>query len=114
MPCDATTCPNAVDGVNYAPFASFGGWSGAVNAAAPKPQQDAAYAFLSYMSAPAQSSVDVTLGKTGFNPYRTSHFSNQAPWIGGRPQRGGRRRTILTRSRPASRVRTWCSTCGSR
>src|SRR5215211_5873038 len=32
--CDATTCPNAVDGVNYAPFASFGGWSGAINAAA--------------------------------------------------------------------------------
>ena len=28
VPCDATTCPNAVDGVNYAPFASFGGWSG--------------------------------------------------------------------------------------
>ncbi len=36
VPCDATTCPNAVDGVNYAPFASFGGWSGAVNAAAPE------------------------------------------------------------------------------
>jgi multiple sugar transport system substrate-binding protein len=80
VPCDSTTCPNAVDGVNYAPFASFGGWSGAVNAAAPKEQQDAAYAFLSYMSAPAQSSIDVTLGKTGYNPYRTSHFSNLAPW----------------------------------
>ena len=36
VPCDATTCPNAVDGVNYAPFASFGGWSGAVNAASPE------------------------------------------------------------------------------
>ena len=32
--------------MNYAPFASFGGWSGAVNAAAPKEQQDAAYDFL--------------------------------------------------------------------
>src|SRR6476661_5500420 len=80
VPCDATTCPNAIDGVNYAPFGSFGGWSGAVNAAAPKKQQDAAFAFLSYMSAPAQSSVDVTLGKTGYNPYRTSHFSDPAPW----------------------------------
>ena len=40
--CDATTCPNAVDGVNYAPFASFGGWSGAINAASPKEKQDAA------------------------------------------------------------------------
>ena len=34
VPCDETTCPYAVDGVNHAPFASFGGWSG-VNAAAP-------------------------------------------------------------------------------
>jgi multiple sugar transport system substrate-binding protein len=32
------------------------------------------------MSAPAQSSQDVTLGKTGYNPYRTSHFSDLAPW----------------------------------
>jgi multiple sugar transport system substrate-binding protein len=81
VPCDATTCPNAIDGVNYAPFGSFGGWSGAVNAKAPKAQQDAAYDFLSYMSAPAQSGVDVTLGKTGYNPYRTSQFSNTAPWL---------------------------------
>src|SRR5882672_769649 len=81
VPCDATTCPNAVDGVNYAPFASFGGWSGAVNAQAPKAQQDAAYDFLSYMSAPAQSGVDVTLGKTGYNPYRTSQFTNIQPWL---------------------------------
>jgi len=39
------------------------------------------YDFLSYMSAPAQSSIDVTLGKTGYNPYRTSHFSNLDPWL---------------------------------
>jgi len=80
VPCDATTCPNAVDGVNYAPFASFGGWSGAINAAAAQDKKDAAYAFLAYMSAPAQSGEDVTLGKTGYNPYRTSHFENTAPW----------------------------------
>jgi multiple sugar transport system substrate-binding protein len=79
--CDATTCPQAIDGVNYAPFASFGGWSGAINAAAPQAQQDAAFAFLSFMSAPAQSGEDVTLGKTGYNPYRTSHFSDLAPWV---------------------------------
>jgi multiple sugar transport system substrate-binding protein len=81
VPCDATTCPNAVNGVNHAPFAAFGGWSGAVNAKSPSAQQDAAYDFLSYMSAPAQSSVDVTLGKTGFNPYRTSQFTNSGPWL---------------------------------
>jgi multiple sugar transport system substrate-binding protein len=91
--CDATTCPNAVDGVNYAPFASFGGWSGAINAYAvngakdaagladQKKRQDAAYSFLAYMSSPAISAVDVTLGKTGFNPYRTSQFTNLQPWI---------------------------------
>ena len=78
--CDATTCPNATDGVNHAPFASFGGWSGAINAAADATKKDAAFAFLAYMSAPAQSGEDVTLGKTGFNPYRTSHFENLAPW----------------------------------
>jgi multiple sugar transport system substrate-binding protein len=81
VPCDATTCPNAIDGVNYAPFASFGGWSGAVNAAAPKEQQDAVYDFLSYMSSPAISGIDVTMGKTGYNPYRTSQFENLQPWI---------------------------------
>ena len=81
VPCDATTCPKAVDGVNYAPFASFGGWSGAINAASDQKKKDAAFAFLAYMSAPEQSKEDVTLGKTGFNPYRTSHFTNLDPWI---------------------------------
>jgi multiple sugar transport system substrate-binding protein len=79
--CDATTCPNAIDGVNYAPFASFGGWSGAINAKSPAANQDAAYDFLSYMSSPAISGIDVTLGKTGYNPYRTSHFNNIQPWL---------------------------------
>jgi multiple sugar transport system substrate-binding protein len=79
--CDATTCPDAVNGVNHAPFAAFGGWSGAISAAAKPDVQKAAFAFLSYMSAPAQSDVDVTLGKTGFNPYRQTQFTNMAPWL---------------------------------
>ena len=79
--CDATTCPDAIDGVNHAPYAAYGGWSGAINAKIDPKVQDAAYAFLAYMSAPAQSNVDVTLGKTGFNPYRTSQFSNLEPWL---------------------------------
>lgn len=78
--CDSKTCPYAVDGINYAPFASYGGWSGGVNAGAPQKVKDAAYAFLSYMSQPAQSGIDVTIGKTGFNPYRVSHFKNLKPW----------------------------------
>jgi multiple sugar transport system substrate-binding protein len=79
--CDASRCPHAVDGVNHAPFAAFGGWSGAINAAADQKVKDAAYDFLSYMSAPAQSNVDVTLGKTGFNPYRASQFQNIDLWV---------------------------------
>ncbi len=79
--CNSTICPYAINGVNHAPFAAFGGWSGAINKAASAKVKDAAYAFLSYMSQPAQSSVDVTIGKTGFNPYRTTHFTNLGPWL---------------------------------
>ena len=81
VPCDATTCPDAVEGVNHAPLAAFGGWSGAVNAAAAPVVKDAAYAFLSYMTAPAQSNVDVTIGASGYNPYRTSQFTDIQPWL---------------------------------
>ena len=79
--CDAETCPYAVNGVNYAPFASYGGWSGGINAAADPIVKDAAYDFFSYMCQPAQSNVDVTIGKTGFNPYRTSQFLNRQSWV---------------------------------
>jgi multiple sugar transport system substrate-binding protein len=81
VPCDETTCPYAVDGINYAPFASFGGWSGGINAGADPQVKDAAYAFFSYMSQPAQANVDVTIGKTGYNPYRTSQFLNRQAWV---------------------------------
>jgi multiple sugar transport system substrate-binding protein len=33
------------------------------------------------MSQPAQSNVDVTIGKTGFNPYRASQFNNLDLWL---------------------------------
>lgn len=79
--CDATTCPYAVNGVNHAPFASYGGWSAGINATADAKKKDAAYAFFSYMSQPAQSNVDVTIGKTGYNPFRTSQFLNRQAWV---------------------------------
>ncbi len=79
--CDETTCPYAVNGVNHAPYACFGGWSAGINAAAKPEVKDAAYAFFSYMAQPAQSNVDVTIGKTGFNPYRTSQFLNRQQWV---------------------------------
>jgi multiple sugar transport system substrate-binding protein len=81
VPCDETTCPYAVDGVNYAPFASFGGWSGGINAAADPLVKDVTYDFLSYMTQPAQANVDVTIGATGYNPYRTSQFLNRQAWV---------------------------------
>ena len=79
--CDSSTCPHAVDGVNFAPFASFGGWSGGINANSDDSVKDAAFAFLSYVSQPAQANVDVTIGATGFNPYRTSQFENLDLWV---------------------------------
>lgn len=79
VPCDSKTCPYAVNGVNHAPYAAAGGWSGGINKNSKV--KDAAYAFLSYMEQPAQANVDVTIGKTGFNPYRLSQFQNLAPWL---------------------------------
>ena len=79
--CTSEICPHAVNGVNRAPFAAFGGWSGGINAAADDSVRDAAYAFFSYMSQPEQSNVDVTIGRTGFNPYRLSQFNDLSLWL---------------------------------
>ena len=79
--CTDDTCPHHVDGINHAPFAAFGGWSGGVNSAAADDVKDAAYAFFSYVSQPAQSNVDVTIGATGFNPYRVSQFESKDTWL---------------------------------
>jgi len=79
--CTSELCPYAIDGVNHAPFAAFGGWSGAINKSKDAKTKEAAYAFLSYMTAPEQSNVDVTIGATGFNPYRTSQFENLDLWL---------------------------------
>jgi len=79
--CSSSTCPHAVGGINHSPFAAFGGWSGGINKAAPAKVKEAAYAFLSYMSQPAQANADVTIGITGFNPYRVSQFRNTALWV---------------------------------
>ena len=79
--CTTKTCPYAVDGVNRAPYAAFGGWSGGINASADDKVKQAAYEYFSYVSQPAQSNVDVTIGATGFNPYRLSQFSNMQGWL---------------------------------
>ncbi len=79
--CTPEICPYAIDGVNHAPFAAFGGWSGAINAKSDPKVIEAAYGFLSYMNQPAQSNYDVTQGWTGYNPYRISQFENVDPWV---------------------------------
>ena len=78
--CNPTRCPYAIDGVNHAPLAAFGGWSGGINAKANAKTKDAAYAFFSFMAQPKQSNEDVTIGRTGFNPYRLSQFKDMALW----------------------------------
>ena len=83
----AESAPYAVDGINYSPFAAFGGWAGAVNKNADDKTKAAAYAFLSYMNQAAQSGVDVTIGATGYNPYRISQLASTDLWVeAGMPQ----------------------------
>jgi multiple sugar transport system substrate-binding protein len=79
--CTPELCPHAIDGINHAPFAAFGGWSGAISANSDPKVIEAAYGFLSYMNQAAQSNVDVTMGWTGYNPYRISQFENVDPWV---------------------------------
>ena len=79
--CDKFICPFAINGVNHAPYAALIGWSAGVNAASDPETQSAAYAFISYVGQPAQSNVDVTLGETGFNPYRISQLSDTDSWV---------------------------------
>ena len=81
VPVTKENAPHSVDGINYAPFAAFGGWAGAINAKADQKKKDAAYAFLSYMNQAAQSNVDVTIGSTGYNPYRHSQLASTDLWV---------------------------------
>lgn len=79
--CDKFTCPFAVDGVNHAPYAANIGWSGGINQAATTAEKQAGYAFISYISQPQQSNIDVTQGGSGFNPYRISQFTKRDAWL---------------------------------
>ena len=81
VPCDANTCPYAVDGINFAPFAAFGGWTAAINKGSEDNVKQAAYDFLSYMNQAEQSNVDVTMGWTGYNPYRNSQLDDTTAWV---------------------------------
>ncbi len=80
-PCNPDLCPYAIDGINYSPFAAFGGWVGAINNKSDAKIKQAAYDFLSYVNQAAQSNVDVTMGWTGYNPYRNSQLNDTSKWI---------------------------------
>lgn len=77
--CNGTTCPYATDGTNHAPFAASSDWACAINAQSHV--QDAAYAFCSYLSQPAQSNTDVFLAASGLHPYRTDQVISLDPWL---------------------------------
>ncbi len=79
--CDKISCPYAINGINHAPYAASGGWSGVINGATESKIKEAAYAYLVYMGQPAQANVDVTIGATGFNPYRLSQFKDRSLWL---------------------------------
>ena len=79
--CTAALCPHATDGVNHSPFAAFGGWAGAINKKSDAKTKAAAYAFLSYVNQAAQSNTDVTMGWTGYNPYRNSQLNDTTKWV---------------------------------
>jgi len=79
--CDKFLCPYTINGINHAPYAALGGWTGAINKSAKERVKEAGYALLSYISKPAQSNIDVTIGSTGFNPYRISQFTNRELWV---------------------------------
>ena len=43
--------------------------------------KQAAYDFLSYVNQAEQSNVDVTIGWTGYNPYRNSQLADTKLWV---------------------------------
>ncbi len=67
--------------MNFAPFAAFGGWTAAISKTLDDQKKQAAYDFLSYMNQAEQSNVDVTMGWTGYNPYRNSQLEDTALWV---------------------------------
>ncbi|MEO0869767.1 MAG: ABC transporter substrate-binding protein, partial [Cyanobacteria bacterium J06642_11] len=79
--CNKFICPYGINGINHAPYAALIGWTAGVNTTSDPKTQDAAYAFISYVSQPAQANIDVTQGETGFNPYRISQLTDANTWI---------------------------------
>ena len=100
--------------MNYAPFASFGGWSGAVNAAVADGEPGRGVRL------PVVHELTGDLGRgrharqDRLQPVPDVPLQQHPALDRRRAQRGRRRPTTLAPSRPASRTPTWCSTCASR
>lgn len=72
--CAVNNCIYMSEGVNHAPYAAFGGWSGVIAKDRDQQVASATYDFLSFISSPGQSNYDVGRA-TGFNPYRLSQLN---------------------------------------
>lgn len=75
---DTPLCRYAINGINYAPFSAFGGWSGAISSKTTPRKQEACYDYFSYMLSPPQHNRLVLLGQ-GFEVDRISQ-SSQSFW----------------------------------
>eukprot|EP00984_Skeletonema_dohrnii_P016849 scaffold7548_cov104-Skeletonema_dohrnii-CCMP3373.AAC.3 len=86
--CTKELCPNAVyyddiGFVNYAPYAAFGGWSGAVNGNISDEKKKLAMEFLTFSASKEQSSklvipqVGSREADAGYDPYRLSHMNEE-------------------------------------
>ena len=80
--CDATTCPYAVDGHQPRAIRLIRRLvRRSQRCRSTRRSRTPPTRSSSYVSAPEQSNVDVTIGKTGFNPYRTSQFTDTSAWL---------------------------------
>lgn len=85
VPCDKERCPHAtyyddIGFVNHAPYAAFGGWSGAVSANIPPEKQTLAMEFLAFTASKEESRKTVisAAGSRGNDPFRKSHMDVDA------------------------------------
>lgn len=68
-----TSCPFAVNGVNYAPLYAGGGLAASVRKSAIAIHQDIAFDFWMFVADPAISYLDVARLDGGLDPYRNRH-----------------------------------------
>ena len=78
--CTKDACPYAIDGVNHAPYAAFGGWSGGINVKAKDKVQGRRLRLpvLCGTAGAIQRRCDDRGDR--FNPYRTSQFVYNDAW----------------------------------